>query len=62
MVEALRSSEVSVLARAALRNIPEDGILQLSIHYPFRYQNIMQINTELRWERKGGKLSTARPY
>jgi hypothetical protein len=29
MTEALRSSETSVLTRATLRNIPQDGILKV---------------------------------
>jgi hypothetical protein len=30
MIEAIRSSETSVLARATLRKIPEDGIVYVS--------------------------------
>jgi hypothetical protein len=33
MMEAIRSSETSVLTRAALRNIPNDGILPKSTEF-----------------------------
>jgi hypothetical protein len=35
MMEAIRSSETLVFTRATLRNIPEDGILQLLLNFKF---------------------------
>jgi hypothetical protein len=39
MMEAIRSSETSVLTRATLRHIPEHDILQLQLFY----DNTMQL-------------------
>jgi hypothetical protein len=36
MMEAIRSSEVTVRTRATLRGIPEDGILQLELLFATR--------------------------
>jgi hypothetical protein len=42
MMEAIRSTETSVLTRATLHNIPEDGrlILTFNLQYDYPFQNI----------------------